>query len=84
MVTTHILYLTKTKFIDIVVRSNFPLISAGSYLLRVLSGNIYLPRGSNVINLCINSSRILSFATWVIPLLNILFLHELSGHILKK
>ena len=47
MVTRDILYLTIDTFFDIVVKSNFPLLSVGWYLFRVVSGNRYLPRGSN-------------------------------------
>ena len=47
MVTRDILYLTIDTFLDIVVKSNFPLLFVGWYLLRVVSGNKYLPRGSN-------------------------------------
>ena len=41
MVTRDILYLTIDTFLDVVV------LSLGWYLLRVVSGNRYQPRGSN-------------------------------------
>ena len=36
MVTRDILYLTIDTFLDIVVKSNFPLLSVGWYLFRVV------------------------------------------------
>ena len=56
MVTRDILYLPVDTFLDIVVKSNFPLLSAGWYLFRVVSTNRYLPRGSNENTLCITST----------------------------
>ena len=47
VVTRDILYLTIDIFPDIVVKSNFPLVSVGWYLFTVVSGNRYLSRGSN-------------------------------------
>ena len=48
MVTTDILYLSIDIFldVDIVVKQNFPLLSVGWYLFRVVSGSKYLPRDS--------------------------------------
>ena len=43
MVTRDILCLTIDTFLDIVVKTNFPLLSVGWHLFRVVSGNRYLP-----------------------------------------
>ena len=56
MVTRDILYLTIDSFGDSVVKSNFPLLSEGWYLFRVVSGNRHIPRGSNENTLCITST----------------------------
>ena len=56
MVTRDILYLTIDTFFDIVVKSNLPILSVGWYLFRVVSGNRYLPRGSNENALCITTT----------------------------
>ena len=47
LVTRELLYLTLDTFLDVVERKNFPLLSVGLYLFRVVSGNRYLPRSSN-------------------------------------
>ena len=47
MVTRDILHLTIVTFLDVVVKKNFPLLPVDWYLLRVVIGNRYLPRGSN-------------------------------------
>ena len=62
MVTRHILYLTIDTFLDIVVKSNFALLSAVWYLFRVVSGNRYLPKGSYENTLCITSTGNISVA----------------------
>ena len=80
MVTKDILYLTIDTFLDIVVKSNFPLLSAGWYLFRVVSGNRYLPRGSNENTLCITSTGNVSVGRWVIPLVTILLLDLVMIH----
>ena len=56
MVTGYILHLTINTFLDVVVKNDFPLLSAGWYQLRVVGGNRYLPRGSNKNALYITSS----------------------------
>ena len=38
-------------FLDVVVKENFPLLSVGWWLFRVVSDNRYLPRGSNAIHI---------------------------------
>ena len=66
-----------------VVKSNFPLLSVGWYLFRVVSGNRYLPRGSNENIFCITSitsTGNVSIARWVIPLENILLLDLVMIH----
>ena len=75
MVTRDILHLTKVTFLDIVVYSNFQLLSLGWYLLGVVIGNGYLPRGSNENTLCITSTGNVSDTRWVIPLVTILLLN---------
>ena len=74
MVTAHILRLTIVTFLDIVVKNNFSLLTVGWYLLRVLTGNRYLPRGSNENTLCITSTCNVPIGRWVIPLVTILLL----------
>ena len=80
MVTRDILHLTKVTFLDIVVKSNFPLVSVGWYLHGVVIGNGYLPRGSNENTPCITSTGNVSVARWVIPLVTILLLDMVMIH----
>ena len=80
MVARDILYLTIDTFLDIVVKSNFPLLSAGWYLFRVVIGNRHLPRCSNENVLCITSTGNVSVASWVIPLVTILILGLVMIH----
>ena len=47
MITRDILHLTTDKFLDVVVKTNFPGLSVGWYLVRVVSVNRYLIRSSN-------------------------------------
>ena len=75
MVTGDILYLTIDTFLDEVVKSDFPLLSVGWYLFRVVSSNRYLPRSSNENTLCITSTGNVS-ARWVtILLLDLVMIH---------
>ena len=71
MVTRDILYLTIDTLLIIVVKKNFPLLSVGWYLFRMMSGNRYLPRGSNEKTLYITNTGNVFVAKWVIPLVNI-------------
>ena len=71
---------TLDTFLDLVVKSNFPLLSVGWYLFRVVTGNRYLPRGSNENTLCITSTGNVSVARWVIPLVTILLLDLVMIH----
>ena len=80
MVTRDIVYLTVDTLLDIVVISNFPLLSVGWYLFRVLSGNRYLTRGSNKNTLCITSTGNVSVARRVIHLIAILLLDLVMIH----
>ena len=80
MVTRDILYLIINTFLDIVLKSNFPLLSVGWYLFRVVSGNRYLPRDSNENTLCITNTGNVSVARWVIPLVTILLLDLVMIH----
>ena len=47
MVTRDILHLTIVTLVDVVVKKNFPLLPVDWYLFPVVTGNRYLPRGSN-------------------------------------
>ena len=80
MVTRDILYLTIDTLLDIIVKSNFPLLYAGWYLFKVVSGNRYLPRGSNENMLCTTSTGNASVARWVIALVTILVLDLVMIH----
>ena len=80
MVTRDILYLTVDTFLDIVVKSNLPLLSVGCYLFRVVSSNRYIPKGSNENTLCITSTDNVSVARWVIPVVTILLLDLIMIH----
>ena len=80
MVTRDILYLIIDTFLDIVLKRNFPLLSVGWYLFGVVSGNRYLPRGSNENTLCITNTGNVSVARWVIPLVTILLLDLVMIH----
>ena len=71
MVTGYNLHLTIDTFLDVVLKNEFPLLSVSWYLFRVLSGNRYLPRGSNENALYINSTSNVYVARQVIPLVTI-------------
>ena len=62
MITGYILYLTIDTFLDVVVKNDFPLLSVGWYLFRVVPGNRYLTRGSNKNALYIISTSNVSVA----------------------
>ena len=74
MVTRDILHLIIVTFLDVVVKKNFPLLSAGWYLFRVVSGNRYLPRDSDENVLCITSTSYVFVSRLVISLVTIPFL----------
>ena len=80
MVTRDIPYLTIDTFLDIEVKSNFPLLFEGWYLFRVVIGNRYLPRGSNENTRCITTTGNVSVARWVLPLVTILLLDLVLIH----
>ena len=80
MVTKDILHLTIVTLLDIVVRKNFPLLSVDWYLFRVVSGNRYLPRGSNDNALYITTTGNISISRWLIPLVTIPFLNFVMIH----
>ena len=67
MVTRYILHLTIDTFLDVVVKNDFPLLSVGWCLFRVVSGNRYLPRGSNENALYITGTGNVSITRGVIP-----------------
>ena len=71
MITGYILHLTIDTFLDVVMKNDFPLLSVGWDLFRVVTGNRYLPRGSNKNVLYITSTGNVSVARWVIPLVAI-------------
>ena len=71
MITGYILHLTMDTFLDVVVKNDFPLLSVGWYLFRVVTGNRNLPRGSNKNTLYTISTSNVSVARWVIPLVTI-------------
>ena len=73
MVIRYILYLTIVTFLDVVVKRDFPLLTVGWYLFRVVSGNRYLPSGSNENALYINrpSTGNVSVSRWIILLVTI-------------
>ena len=80
MTTRDIPHLTIVTFLDAVVKNNFPLLSVVWYLFRVVSGNRYLPRGSNENTLCITSTGNVSVARWAISPVTILFLDLVMIH----
>ena len=71
MVTRDILYLTVDRLLDVVVKKNFPLLSLGWYLFRLVSGNRYLTRSSNENALYITGTGNVFVARGVIPLVTI-------------
>ena len=71
MVTRDILHLTIVTFLDVVVKKNFPLLHVDWYLVRVVIGNRYLPRGSNENAIFITSTDNVSVSRWVITLVTI-------------
>ena len=80
MVARDILHLTIVIFLDVVVKKNFPLLPIDRYLSRVVTGNRYLPSGSNDNALCITSTGNIPVAGWVIPLVTILLLDLVMIH----
>ena len=80
MVTKDILHLTKVTFLDVVVKKNFPLLPIDWYLFQVVTGNRYIPRGSNENSLFINSTGNVSVTRWVITLVTILLLDFVMIH----
>ena len=73
MFTRDTPYLTIDTFLD-VVKKEMPSLYLGWYVFSVVSGNRYLPRGSNGNALCITTTGIVFIARYVIPLAPILFL----------
>ena len=71
MVTRDIPYLTIDKFLELMVKKNFPLLLVSWYLFRVVSGNRHLPRDSNENALCITIIDNVFVARWVVPLVTI-------------
>ena len=80
MVTGYILHLTIDAFLAVVVKNDFPLLSVGWYQFRVVSGNRYLPRGSNKNGHYITSTSNVSVGRWVIPLVTIPLLDLVTIH----
>ena len=80
IVTRDILHLTIVTFLDVVVKKNVPLITVDWYLFRVVTGNRYLPRGSNEHAIIKTINGNVSVSTWVktlvtIPLLDFVMIH---------
>ena len=80
MVTRDILHLTIVTFLNAVVKKNFPLLPVDWYLSRVLSGNRYLPLGSNENAPFITSTGNVSVSRWEITLVIILLLDFVMIH----
>ena len=78
--TRDILYVTIDTFLDVLVKKNFPLLSIGWYLFRVVSGNRDLSRGSNENALYITSIGNVIVAKWLIPLVIIPPLDFVMSH----
>ena len=78
MVNRDILYLTIVTFFDVVVKKDFPLLSVGWYLVRVVGVNRYLPRGSNA--LYITGTGNVFVSRWVIQFVTIPLLHFVMIH----
>ena len=75
-----ILHLTIVTFLDEVVKKNFPLLSVSWYLFQVMTGNRWVPRGSNENTLFITSIGNESVSRWVITLVTILLLDFVMIH----
>ena len=80
IVTPNILNLTIVTFLHVVVKRNFPLLPVDWYLFGVVTGNRYLPRGSNGNALFITNTSNVSVRRWVltlatIPLLDFVMIH---------
>ena len=69
MAMRDILYLTTDAFLDVMITKNFPLLSVGSYLFRVVIDNRYLPRGNNDVVLLALLMYLLAGGSKTIPLL---------------
>ena len=80
VVTRDILHLTIVTFLDAVVKKNFPLLPADWYLSQVMTGNRYLPKGSNENALFITSTGNVSVNKWVITLVTIQLLDFVMIH----
>ena len=71
MVTRDILHLTIDSFLDVLVKRNFPLLTVGWHLFRVVSCNGYVPR---------SSTGNVFVARWVIPFVTIPLLDLVMIH----
>ena len=80
MITRDIPYLTTDTFLDVVVKTIFPLLSLGWCLFTVVSHNRYLTRGSNGNVHSITTNGNVSVASWVIPLVTIPVLDFVKIH----
>ena len=67
MATRDILYQAVDTFLNVMIKKNFPLLSVGWYLFRVVTGNRYLPRGSNENALSITNTGYVSVSRWAKP-----------------
>ena len=77
MVTRDIIHLSIVTFLDVVVKF-FTLLPVDWYLFQVVTGNSYLPRGSNENALFITGK--VSVSRWVITLVTIPLLDFVMIH----
>ena len=80
MVTRNIIHLTIVIFLDVEVKKNFLLLPVDWYMLQVVTGNRYLPRGSNENAPFITNTGNVSVSRWVIPLVTIPLLDSVMSH----
>ena len=73
-------YLTTDRFLDVVVKKIFLLLSLGWYLFTMVSCNSYLTQGSNGKAHSITTNGNVSVASWIIPLVTIPFLDFVKIH----
>ena len=71
MATRDILHPIIVTFLDVVIKRNLPLLPVDWYLFRVMTGNRYLPRGSNENALFMTSTGNVSVSRWLITLATI-------------
>ena len=80
MVTKDILHLTIVTSLNVGIKKFFSLLPVDWYLFQVVTGNRYLPIGSNENILFITSTGNVSVSRWVISLVTIPLLDFLMIH----